>query len=604
MRLTRIAIITVLLITLFLPLVIQTDSIAHADGTGVEYWAVIVGVYNYVSYSISNVLYADDDATSLYQQLAPIYGSDHIDLITNYSATKSAVQSSIQNWLAQHEDSNDVVIFYFSGHGGTDGSNYYICPTNSDPYSWSNDISVYELNNWLSVLDSNNVAVILDTCRSGGFTTGLSSNSQVIMTACTPSESAYGSPSLLHGVFTYYLLQATNSVISTDTNSDYVISTQEVFDYASPKATQWEAQKGNSQHPVYYGSSIPLFLIASISTNLASGTVTLDGTQYTNLLSPRNISLTPNKSHQIMAQSEIANGTNTRYAFQSWNDGSTTPTRTIYQGGQYIADYGTQYYLAISANYGSISGGGWYNSGTTASTGTAQDTITNGSTRYVFQHWDVDGTPTTGNPITVSMYSPHTAYADYKTQHYLSVSADHGTVVGTGWYDYGAVISTGTAPETITEGNTRYIFQHWDVDNVTKTENPVAIYMYHPHTAIADYKTQYYLDIQSKYSDASGEGWYDSDTAAQVSVTPVVGTLIRHKFNGWSGDSNDDYSSTSVYMNQPKSIVATWKADYLYLYLLIGSVLGVCILIAVLLTVRIRGRRLSRRIAKKQKRYA
>jgi hypothetical protein len=592
----------VLLITLFLPLAIQPDSIAHADGPGVEYWAVIVGISTYLY--IDDLNHADDDATALYQKLSPILGSDHISLLTNSNAGKTAIQNSIQNWLAPREDSDDVVLFYFSGHGGQDSGNYVICPYNSLTYSWSNDIFDYELSNWLSVLDSNNVVVTLDTCDSGGFITDLSATSQVIMASSAASESSYDSSGLQHGVFTYYLLQSIDNPNVTDTNADYILTTQEIFNYASPRVTQWEVSFGNTQHPVNYDSysgGLSLFMITAISTNVPSAAITIDGEEYT---IPNSILLIPNGSHQVIAQSEVSNGITTRYVFLSWNDGSTAPTRIISQGVQYIATYKTQYYFSVSAERGSVAGTEWYDVGSMASTSTALETITDGNQRYVFQHWDVDGSAVTGNPATISMYSPHTASADYETQYYLSVSAEHGSVSGTGWYDTGAAASTGTAEQTVNDGDTRYIFQHWDVDGTAKTTNPVTIYMNAPHTATTDYKTQYYLNIQSKYGDPSGGGWYDANTAAEVSVTPVVGTLIRHKFNGWSGDSNDDYSSTSVYMNQPKSIVATWKADYLYLYLLIGGVLGVCILITVFLTVRARDRRLSRRIAKKQRKYA
>ena len=602
MRLRIIALITVLLITLFLPLAIQPDSIAHADGTGVEYWAVIVGVSNYLY--IDGLDSPAADVTALSQRLTPIWSRDHIDLITNYSATKVSIQNAIQDWLAPREDSNDVVLFYFAGHGGEDGSTYYISPTDADPYTWSQDISDYELSNWLSVLDSNNVIVILDTCHSGGFITDLSSISKVVMASSAASGVAYDSGNLQHMVLTYYLQQATDNPTAPDTNVDYILTTQEIFNYASPRATQWEAQYGNSQYPVNYDSypgGLPLFMITAISSNIASAAITIDGEGYT---IPNSILLIPNSSHQVIAQAEVTSGTNTRYAFLAWNDGSTAPTRTISQGGQYIATYKTQYYFSVSAEHGSVSGTGWYDTGATASTGAAQETITDGNTRYVFQQWDVDWVARTGNPATVSMYSPHTAYADYETQYYLSVSGEHGTVSGTDWYDYGTTASTGQASQIINDGDTRYVFQHWAVDSTARTGNPITISMYAPHTAVADYKTQYHLSVYSEFGDVSGDDWYDPDTAAQVSVTPIVGTLIRHKFNGWSGDSNDDYSSTSVYMNQPKSIVATWKADYLYLYLLIGGVLGVCILITVLLTVRARGRRLSRRIAKKQKNYA
>lgn len=561
-----------LLITLFLPLVIQPDSIAHADGTGVEYWAVIVGVSDYLYQD--DLYYAATDTTALYQQLAPVWGTDHIMLLTDQYATKGFIQYILVNWLAPREDANDVVLFYFDGHGGTDGSNYYIAPTDSSLYTWSSDISDYELSSWLSVLDSNNVVVILDNCDAGGFVTDLSSSSQAIMASSAASESSWS------GIFTYYLMQTLANAGTADNNADYILTTQEIFTYTSPRVTQYVAQQwGESQHPVNYDSypgGLALFTIAAIGSNVASGSIAVDGISCPSQ-SSCSVLMRPNSSRSITISSIVQPQTTgsilSRYVFVSWDDGNTQPTRTFYLGGQYTATYKTQYYLMVSSEPGSTYEVEWFDSGTSASTGTAQETITNGSTRYVFQHWNVDGVSVTGNPATVYMNEPHTVYASYKRQCYLSVSSEHGSVTGTGWYDYGATASTSAAQATITDGNTRYLFQHWVVDGVVKGTNPVTISMNAPHTATAEYKTQYYLDVQSKYSTPSGEGWYDSGTIAYASITPVVGTLIRHRFSGWSGDTGDDQPSTSIYMNQPKSIVATWKTDYLYLYLLIGGVL-------------------------------
>lgn len=539
MRLIRITAMAFILLSLLSSLV-YPSNLAHADGDGVEYWAVIIGVSDYLysdGFYITDLYYPDNDAIALDEKLAPLFGADHINLLTNSNATKAAIQNAIQTWLAPRENSDDIIIFFFAGHGCEYAGDYYISPYDVLTTSYSNDISAEELSNWLSSLDSNNVIVILDSCHSGGMVTELALNSQVIMTSSASNEVSYEEIAPLGDlIFSYYLLQAIDRPPTTDTNDDYVLTTEEIFDYVSPRVIEHNAQYGDSQHPVYYGSTLPLFLVTEISTNIASSTVTIDDTQYTNRVVPAHVLMTYGESHQITAQSEVPSGTGTLVTFLSWDDGNTAPTRTIYQGGQYIANYRTQYYLSVYTEHSSVSGTGWYDSGTSASIGTAEDTIIDGNTRYIFQYWRVDHTGTMGNPERISM-------------------------VG----------------------------------------NPIAIQMNGPQTATAVYQTQYYLDIQSRYGVSSGEGWYDADTSVQVSVTPVVGTLIRHKFNGWSGSSSDKNATAIVYMYQPKSIVATWKTDYLYLYLLIGGVIFIAAIVIVSMTVHIRNNKQRRRTVKKRR---
>lgn len=604
MKLTRIAVIVFIALSLLLSIIIPSKE-AHADGT--EYYAIIV--------SISNYLYQDDldyadDGAGLYQKLAPVIGSDHIKLLTNWNAGKTDIQNSIQNWLAPREDSDDIVLFYFFGHGGEYLGDYYLSPYDDNPYLLSSSISDSELNSWLSSLDSNNIVVILDTCHAGGLIPSLSSAAQVIMASSTASESSSTSSALQSGVFTYYLVQALENATIADNNTDYTLTTQEIFNYTSPRVTQYVTQQwGDSQHPVNYDSysgGLQLFSIATIESNIASGSIAIDGTSCPSQSSCF-VLIKPNSSRSItissIVQPQTTDDTLSRYIFVSWDDGNTQSTRTFYTGGEYTATYKTQYCLISFGPY-SETKVEWFDSGTSASTDTAQETITNGDTRYVFRHWDIDGVAVSENPANVYMNTSHSAFANYRTQYYLSVSSEHGSVSGSDWYDYGTTATTGTAQQIITEGGTRYVFEHWNVDNTVRTGNPVTVSMYAPHTATAEYKTQYYLDVDSKYGNPSGEGWYDSNTVAQISVTPVVGTLIRHKFDGWSGSSYDKNATTNVYMYQPQSIVATWKTDYLYLGLLIGGLFVICILITVLLASRLKSIRTRKRSIKNKKRYA
>ena len=82
-----------------------------------ERWAIIVGVSDY-QYISPDLNYSDDDAISLYNRLAPTWGTDHIKLLIDANATKAAISNAITIWLSLREDSDDTVLFYFSGRGG------------------------------------------------------------------------------------------------------------------------------------------------------------------------------------------------------------------------------------------------------------------------------------------------------------------------------------------------------------------------------------------------------------------------------------------------------------------------------------------------------
>ena|GEM_PF-1393261 len=192
-------------------------------------------------------------------------------------------------------------------------------------------------------------------------------------------------------------------------------------------------------------------------------------------------------------------------------------------------------------------------------------------TQYVFTSWS-DNDTSLSKTITVSGNSTYTA--SYKTQHYLTVDADYSDPSGEGWYDKGTDIDIETA-EIIGDDGTRHVFLKWTVDDNTKTNNYVSITMDAPHMAVADYKTQHYLTVNSEYGDPEGQGWYDDGDMATFSVTSPLGSIVRKVFTKWSGDSTATSPSTTIQMDEPKTVTANWRDDYLFLYILIGGIVVV-----------------------------
>jgi hypothetical protein len=104
----------------------------------------------------------------------------------------------VGKWLDENEDSNDVSIFYFAGHGG--------CNSYGHEYIRLFDAKITdeELDTQLDNLEGK-VIIILDSCKSGGFIEELHQNKRVILTACSKDELAYQDNNLQSGIFGYFL---------------------------------------------------------------------------------------------------------------------------------------------------------------------------------------------------------------------------------------------------------------------------------------------------------------------------------------------------------------------------------------------------------------
>jgi hypothetical protein len=246
-------------------------------------WAVIVGVNDYPN--LSPLQYAVNDAQDIYNRLTGTgWQPANIQILLNGNATKADIQNAI-NWMGTHAASQDLCLFFFSGHGSygpdvapideTDGYDEYLCPYDSLSYSWDNDIRDDELDAWLSPITARKV-VIIDACYSGGFFKGaakytvkaksdasytvvnnepadgfakdINKTGFMALTACDYNETSaeYGYP-LWNGVFTYYLNEGLGGPADVNGNG---VSAEEAFAYAAPRVQSYVlAHSGIAQDP-------------------------------------------------------------------------------------------------------------------------------------------------------------------------------------------------------------------------------------------------------------------------------------------------------------------------------------------------------------------
>ncbi|MGA8855590.1 MAG: hypothetical protein WB643_00325 [Candidatus Bathyarchaeia archaeon] len=152
------------------------------------------------------------------------------------------------------------------------------------------------------------------------------------------------------------------------------------------------------------------------------------------------------------------------------------------------------------------------------------------------------------------------------------------------------IVTTGgehnvTVPAFVNVDNaTRLKFDHWS-DGTTKPNMTATI---ESDTMIqAFYVEQYQLTITGPQSEATGEGWYDSGSAAAFAVAPTeaMGGFLgllggKMQFQGWYENGKLVTSSIAgaVTMDHPHTLTAQWEADYT---IPIAILVGIIILAAV-----------------------
>ena len=271
-----------------------------------------------------------------------------------------------------------------------------------------------------------------------------------------------------------------------------------------------------------------------------------------------------------------------RARFRAWvgsgasgYSGSANPaTITLAGPTTQTAVWDVQYLFSVKTlpeNVTTISGSGWYNENTNATTGLAESAI--GS--RTFKGWQVDRILVGGNPVTVSMNRAHEALADYSFDITVTVttSSGQGIVLIDGQtanapvqkvWSSGSRHSIGV-PETQGEANgTRFKFMAWsDGGDLTHSVAPQTNTTY---TALLT--NEYYLDIQvlpANLGQLSGSGWYAPNSL--VTIGPAQETVNQngtiYSFYAWLLDEiMNENSVFNIVLDRPKSVTARYYKNY------------------------------------------
>jgi len=257
------------------PTALANEGQAQND---ITYRFLCVGVGEYISYG-SEVDFGEAPPYDLIYQVLSKWkfgsekvGFSKIDYVADSDAAKSDILQEIAFTFSE-ADENDISYFYFGGHGGKDGSIYYICPTDMTS-SVSSKITVNEIEEALSAIPGTKV-VLIDSCYSGGFigkggdsdefsdkalkifnegiikifSSGqnrerdlLTADCYQVLTSCTSNQICFpiNSDGNTIGAFTAALIEGCGyNYFPADSNDNGEITLEEAYLYVKNKVSSW-----------------------------------------------------------------------------------------------------------------------------------------------------------------------------------------------------------------------------------------------------------------------------------------------------------------------------------------------------------------------------
>lgn len=245
-----------------------TDTVKPTYTDEIKVWAVIVGVGSYDH--MPSLRFTDDDAYQMYAFLKSPQGGavpeSQISILIDENATYRNILLSLRTIFSK-ADANDMVMFYFSGHG-LEGS---FLPVDYDGQDL--EVQYRDVREILEQSQAKHKIVIADACHSGGYYAMRSANKEVdntvkrfyealntseggvaLLLSSKDREYSLEDGGLRSGVFSYFIIKGLKG--AADNDRDGVIMIQELYEYARYNVRQYTA---NIQNPRLAGdSNIPI----------------------------------------------------------------------------------------------------------------------------------------------------------------------------------------------------------------------------------------------------------------------------------------------------------------------------------------------------------
>lgn len=276
------------------------DSQRKASAGEPQKWALLVGINHYKygeTYGVSDLRGCLNDVADVHSLLVGKlnFPEKNIKVLKDEQATRANILSGIESWLVGQAKPNDIVVFYYSGHGSEvidaqrlNQRDQSIVPQDGrDPAGTIDDITGMDLNTALATLQTANSTFILDCCYSGSMRarrvgvvrslpplerkraeaaqsrtvqtsepTGIrpSRASYALLAACAPNELSIETDlgGQQHGLFTYFFCRELRRSVQPLTYRDLMDNLKSMVTSVQP-----------DQHPQLEGANVDLMVFAN-----------------------------------------------------------------------------------------------------------------------------------------------------------------------------------------------------------------------------------------------------------------------------------------------------------------------------------------------------
>lgn len=248
----------------------EPSSVTIDKDNQVKIWAVVVGVSTYEH--MPTLRFTDDDAYRFYAFLKSPEGgalvNDQIQVLIDENATRNNILTALQETLLK-ADKNDVIVFYFSGHG-LEGS---FIPVDYDGFN--NRLYHDEIKNIFNKSQAKHKMIFADACYSGSLLAMKSPTHQMMhkyyesfentkgglafFTSSQGEEISLEDGGLRQGIFTHYLIRGLNGEADKDRNK--IVTIEEIASFVRKNVQEYTAKVQTPVLTGKYDSRMPVAMI-------------------------------------------------------------------------------------------------------------------------------------------------------------------------------------------------------------------------------------------------------------------------------------------------------------------------------------------------------